>query len=131
MFKSDQLIGAKIEYRTMVIVVLAVAFALRLGWALEIPVIPISDGTVYNILAQVLAEHGVFGWAYNQPTASWPVGTSAIYAALYSIFGQSFIPIVVLNVALGTAIVGLTLWLGEIFFGEKRGLIAGCLMAAW
>ncbi len=123
--------GTKTDYRSIILVVLAVGLALRLAWAMLIPVMPIADGTVYDVLARTLAEHGVYGWTYNQPTARWPIGTSAIYAALYSIFGLEYLPIVVLNVALSTAIIALTFLLGRIFFDDRTGVIAAGLMAIW
>jgi 4-amino-4-deoxy-L-arabinose transferase-like glycosyltransferase len=111
--------------------VLLLAIALRLAWGTLIPVVPVSDGDAYDISARMLAEHGVYGWAPDRPSAYWPVGISAIYAALYFVFGHSFTSIVILNIALSSAIVGLTIWLGRIFFNDTIGLIAGGLMAIW
>jgi 4-amino-4-deoxy-L-arabinose transferase-like glycosyltransferase len=37
----------------------------------------------------------------------------------------------VLNIVLGTAIVGLTIHLGRIFFGEATAILAGAIMAVW
>jgi 4-amino-4-deoxy-L-arabinose transferase-like glycosyltransferase len=120
-----------LKHRTIVFIIIAVAFVLRLAWAAAIPVIPISDGTVYDSLARMLAEQGVYGWAYDRPTARWPVGTSAIYAALYFIFGHHFLPIVALNIAMSMAIVGLTFWLCKLLFNENKAIIAAGLMAIW
>jgi 4-amino-4-deoxy-L-arabinose transferase-like glycosyltransferase len=111
--------------------ILAGAFLLRLGWALLVPVIPLSDSNAYDILALTLAGHGVYGFVPDQPSAYWPVGTSAIYAALYFLFGHSYTPIVALNIALSTGIVGLTMWLGRTFFDDTIGIIAGGFMAIW
>src|SRR4029077_9631031 len=58
-------------------------------------------------------------------------GTSAVYATLYSIFGYSFAPIVVFNVICSSGIVGLTMWLGRVFFDNATALMAGALMAIW
>lgn len=129
--RGSALTGARADYHSIMVIVLAVALVLRLVWAIFIPVIPISDATVYDALARMLAEHGVYGWTINQPTARWPIGTSAIYAGLYLIFGYQYLPIVVLNIALGTAIVGLTFWLGKTFLDGRSGLVAACLMAIW
>jgi 4-amino-4-deoxy-L-arabinose transferase-like glycosyltransferase len=119
------------KFLKSVLLVLLLAIALRLVWGTLIPVVPVSDGDAYDIAARMLAEHGVYGWAPDRPSAYWPVGTSAIYAALYFVFGHSFTSIVVLNIALSSAIVGLTIWLGRIFFNDTIGLIAGGLMAIW
>ena len=119
------------QFQKSVLLVLVLAVALRLAWSTLIPVIPVSDGDAYDILARMLAEHGVYGWAPDRPSAYWPVGTSAIYAALYFFFGHNYTAIVVLNVALSTGIVGLTIWLGRILFNDTIGVIAGGLMAIW
>jgi 4-amino-4-deoxy-L-arabinose transferase-like glycosyltransferase len=114
-----------------VAVVLAFAFLVRLVWALLVPVIPISDSAAYDTFALNLAEHGTYGWTAGHPSAYWPVGTSAIYAALYWIFGHSYVPVVALNIVLGVAIVGLTIWIGRLFFDERTAIVAGGLMAIW
>jgi 4-amino-4-deoxy-L-arabinose transferase-like glycosyltransferase len=119
------------KFNSAASIVLAIAFILRLGWAILIPVVPLSDSAVYDIFAQTLAVHGVYGWAPDQPSAYWPVGTSAIYAALYAVFGHSYIPVVALNVALSTGIVDLTMRLGRIFFDDATAILAGGLMAIW
>ena len=123
--------NSKIECLAAMCGVLAVAFVLRLAWAMLIPVVPVSDSEAYDLFARILAEHGVYGWNPDQPSAYWPVGTSAIYAALYSVFGFNYSAIVALNVALGTAIVGLTMWLGRTFFDNTTAIIAGGVMALW
>ena len=130
-FRNSASVRSQTEYHTIVLIILAVALVLRLAWATLIPVIPISDGLAYDQLARVLAEHGVYGWAYDQPSANWPVGTSAIYAALYFMFGHSFVPIVAVNIAMSIGIVGLTMWLGGIFLDKRAGILAGGLMAIW
>ena len=38
-------------------VILLAALALRVAWALLIPVIPVSDSSAYDIMARTLAEH--------------------------------------------------------------------------
>jgi 4-amino-4-deoxy-L-arabinose transferase-like glycosyltransferase len=111
--------------------ILALAIVLRLIWAVLVPVIPVSDGIAYDTLARMIVDHGVYGWQPHQLSAYWPVGTSALYAALYLVFGQSYVPIVALNIILGVAIVELTMRLGRLFFDENTALLAGLLMAIW
>jgi hypothetical protein len=113
------------------IAVLVIALGLRLAWAILIPVIPVSDSVAYDALANTLATHGVYGWNPNEPTAFWPVGTSALYAALYTLFGHNFIPVVGLNIVLGTAIVGQTMWLTRLFCDNKTAIFAGSILAIW
>jgi hypothetical protein len=116
---------------TAAFVIVCVAFVLRLVWGVMVPVEPISDSQAYNELARGLAEHGVYGWGPNRPTALWAVGTSALYAVIYKAFGLGFAPIVALNIALGTTIVALTIRLGYMLFDEDTALLAGALMAIW
>jgi 4-amino-4-deoxy-L-arabinose transferase-like glycosyltransferase len=111
--------------------ILVIAFVLRIVWGTLVPVVPVSDSEAYDILARTLYEHGVYGWNATSPSAYWPPGTSALYAILYSVFGKSFAPIIALNIALSTGIVGLTIWLGWSLFDGRTGLFAGFLMAIW
>ena len=111
--------------------IVVLALVLRAAWGITVPVVPLSDSRAYDILAHALVEHGAYSWGNNQLTAYWPPGTSATYAALYDIFGYSFRPVVVLNVILSTAIVGLTVVLATELFDKRTGIIAGLLMAIW
>ena len=111
--------------------ILIAATLLRLIWAALIAPFPVSDGEAYNILAHTLVEYHTYGWGAFEPSAFWPPGTSSVYAALYSVFGFSLLPIVAFNIVCGTTIVGLTIWIGRIFFDERTALIAGVLLALW
>ena len=116
---------------TTIVTVLTTALVLRVAWGILVPVVPVADSNAYDVFARVLTEHGVYGWTPGEPSAYWPVGTSAIYAAIYSVFGIAYPPIVALNIALSTCIVGLTMWLGIMFFNQTTATIAGGLMAVW
>src|SRR6185369_2782578 len=105
-------------FQKNVVIILIVAIALRVAWSILIPVVPVSDGDAYDLLARMLAEHGLYGWAPDRPTAYWPVGTAAIYAVVYFFFGQNYTAIVILNIILSSAIIGLTISLGRIFFND-------------
>lgn len=113
------------------VVVLTIALLLRVGWAMLIPVVPVSDSVAYDTFASMLATHGVYGWTPDQPTSYWPVGTSALYAAFYAVFGHNFTPVVVFNIILGTIIVGQTMWLTRLFFNSEVAIVAGSVMAIW
>jgi hypothetical protein len=116
-------------FRRNAMLVLVLAFVLRLVWGVVIPVVPVSDSAAYDALAQTLATYGVYGWQPEQPSAYWPVGTSALYAFFFHLFGHQYPPIVLLHIALGTAIVGMTMLLGRDLFNERIGVIAGWLVA--
>jgi len=119
------------EYRRAGAVVLLAALFLRVVWALIIPTLPISDSAAYDILARNLTEYSTYGWTPDRPSAYWPVGTSAIYAVFYKIFGHSYTPIVAFNIVVGVGLVSLTMSLARRFFGEATGLISGMVMALW
>ena len=123
--------SARAALRQPLTIVLLVAFALRLVWALLVPVIPQSDAAMYDSFArEILAGHG-YVFPGGRETAYWPVGASALYAVAYAIFGTGGLGVVVFNVAMGTAMAGLGYGIARLRFGERAGLIAGLLIACW
>ena len=104
------------HWRRTLTIILVVGFALRLVWALAVPMEPVSDSHAYHVFATNLAEHGVYGWTPDQPGAYWAVGTSAIVAALYVVFGPGFGPIVVLNVIISVAVIAQVFFLARHYF---------------
>src|SRR5215471_6464619 len=123
MVKSDK------NFLLIAAAIVVLALALRAAWGAIIPVVPVSDSRAYDMLARALVQHNGYSWGRNQLTAYWPPGTSALYAAFYTVFGYDFKPIVVLNVLLSTGIVALTIALTAILFDRKTALVAGVLMA--
>jgi len=112
-------------------IVLLVAFALRLVWALLVPVIPQSDASMYDSFArEILAGHG-YAFPGGHETAYWPVGASALYAVAYAIFGTGGLGVAVFNVLMGTAMAGLGYGIARLRFGDRASLIAGLLIACW
>ena len=111
--------------------VVLLALALRAGWALMVPPVPLSDCVAYDLLARSMVEGHGYGFAPGELSAYWPVGTSAVFALLYTIFGVGYGPIVVMNVAVGVATVWLTMTLARGWFGDRAGLMAGLLTAVW
>jgi len=101
------------------------------AWVVKVPVQPVSDGYVYNLLARSLANGIGYCWYPGHPTAYWPVGTSFVYSLLYRVFGQSFTPIVAFNVALSLGTIWLTMLLGERWFNRKVAIVAGYIYACW
>ena len=110
---------------------LILAFALRVVWAIIVPTVPISDGSAYDILANNLADHGVYGWASDQPSAYWPVGTSAIYAAFYRLFGHAYGPVVAFNILCSLGIIWISWRLGARFFGKPVANLTAMILAVW
>ena len=104
---------------------------MRILWALLIDVYPVSDSQAYHVFALNIAEHGVYGWTPEQPGAYWPVGTSAILAGLYMVFGPVFGPVVVLNIVISCAVIVQVFTLTRLYFDTLTGLVAAAIVAAW
>lgn len=119
------------RWRLWSIGVLLVALAVRVAWVAAVPVSPISDSQAYDLLARNLAAGHGYVFEPGTPTAFWPVGTSAIYAALYKAFGVGHGPIVGFNLAMSLAGVGLTMALARDWFGPRAGVATGLLLAVW
>jgi 4-amino-4-deoxy-L-arabinose transferase-like glycosyltransferase len=122
---------ADVPNRYRLLGVLALAFILRTVWGIVIPVVPISDAQAYDILALNLSQHSIYGFTPSEPSAFWPVGTAAAYGVLYAIFGHSYAAVVIFNIVVGVAIVGLTMMVVDRWFGEATSFVAGLLVAVW
>ncbi|UHQ54055.1 MULTISPECIES: hypothetical protein [Microbulbifer] len=108
------------------------AIGLRLLWALLVPVMPVSDSAAYDTFAVNIWQHGTYGWQPDEPGSYWAVGTSAIYAALYLLFGHAYWPIVALNICLSVGILFFTGRLCQIFFSDPRvARLSLLLLALW
>src|ERR1700730_14740784 len=111
--------------------ILGIAFLARFLWAAFVPVIPVSDSHDYHTFALNLVQHGVYGWNPKEPTAAWPLGTSAAYALIYSVFGSGQWAIKCFNLAIGILIVFLTVELGSRWFNRAVAMVAGLLVGLW
>ena len=111
--------------------ILGIAFLARFLWAALLPVIPVSDSYEYHKFALNLVHDGVYGWSANEPTAYWPLGTSAAYALIYSVFGSGQWAIKCFHIAMGILIVFLTVELGTRWFNRRVAMIAGLLVGLW
>jgi hypothetical protein len=110
---------------------MAAALLIRLMWAACVPVAPLSDGVLYDAFAQsMVAGHG-YAFADGTLTEYWPVGTSAVYALLYYVFGVHTRVVPVFQALLGAAIVGLTWTLSCESLGPKVAALAAWLTAIW
>jgi hypothetical protein len=110
---------------------LIVALILRLAWGLVIPVIPLSDSHAYDVFATNILLGNGYGWEANRLSAYWPVGTSALYAGIYSLFGHSYAAVMLTQVAEGVVIVAVAMLLARRWFDEQVALATGWLLAAW
>jgi hypothetical protein len=116
--------------------VLALAAALRILWAVLVPVAPLSDSAIYDGAAQRLAEGRPYtiDEASAAPSAHWPIGTSFMYSLVYRVFDpqtSGYTPVVILNLAISLAVVGLSMALASRWFGGRVGTVTGILLALW
>jgi 4-amino-4-deoxy-L-arabinose transferase-like glycosyltransferase len=109
-----------------------VALLLRLCWVFLVPVEPVSDGFLYQAFAQSIAGGG--GYAFPSPgglTVYWAVGTSAFYALVFTLFGQSDFIAAFANISLGLGIVYLTYLLAFRYFDQTTAKRAAWIVAFW
>lgn len=119
------------QYAKNTLYIVLIAFALRLLWLLLIPVIPVSDSVMYHEFAKSISSGNGYAFPAGNLTAYWPVGTPAIYAFLYTLFGESFIVIAVFNVVVGLLTLVLIMLLARLWFNESTAYIVGILYAIW
>ncbi|MBB4657968.1 glycosyltransferase family 39 protein [Parvularcula dongshanensis] len=122
---------APASFGARVALICLVALALRLAWALLVPIVPVSDSNIYLQGALNLHRHGVYGVVADRPFAYWPVGPSAAYAFGFALFGEGMRAVLVMNLAAGIGVVATTALLARRWFGEAAGLTAGVLTAVW
>lgn len=111
--------------------IIALGLVLRIVWALMVPVVPLSDGHAYDTFALNIWQNGVYGWAADAPTSYWPVGTSALYALIYQIFGHEYGYIVALNILLSCGIIFYTYKIAHAFFSAPVASFCAFLIAVW
>lgn len=108
-----------------------IAIVLRLLWIAFITVDPVSDSFAYQSFATTLVEHGVFGFRPDAPTAFWAVGTPAIYAGAYLIFGINNFAVVFVNLLSSMVALWFIYATGRLYFNETTGRVAALLFACW
>lgn len=111
---------------------LSLGLLLRVLWVLLVPVEPVSDSDAYATFARVLANYGVYGFTLDEPGAYWAVGTSAITAGTYLIFGvDNFVGVVILNILSGLVAIYFTYLLANLWFNRITAVVAAFIMAIW
>jgi hypothetical protein len=124
-------LGQAVDHPRLAIGLLALGLAVRMVWALLVPVNPVSDSVVYHQFAVRLADGLGYTWLDGSPSAFWPVGTSAIYGLLYAIFGSDTRVIVAFNLLLFVPILLISMRLAERWFGTGPAAVTGLLLAIW
>lgn len=115
--------------------VVVLALIVRVAWLALAAVEPVSDSVRYDFFAQRLVLGQGYTEADGRPTAYWPVGPSALYAAAYWLAGPEsparFTAAAVVNLLCGVATVALTIYLGRRWISPRAGVVAGLLLALW
>lgn len=111
--------------------ILLISVVLRLTWAAMIDINPVSDSYAYNSFAKNIVEHSVFGLRPDQPGAFWAVGTPAIYAGAYLVFGINNFAVVVVNMISSILAIWFTYATGRLYFNETTARMAALLLALW
>jgi 4-amino-4-deoxy-L-arabinose transferase-like glycosyltransferase len=120
-----------IRRRRAFFLVIAIAFLLRVIWALLVPIDPVSDSAMYDTFARRIAAGHGYSYPDGTLTAYWPVGPSALYASIYWLFGPSYVGAVGLNVCMGTALVAAVYLLAEREWNSRTAVYAGAITACW
>lgn len=107
------------------------ALFLRVAWGIMIPVIPVSDSNAYDVFAQNIALGHGYCWKPGELTAYWAVGTSALYALLYGMFGHDYMPIIILNILVGVGTIMLAMSLARRWLGDIPSVLTGWILALW
>lgn len=105
--------------------------ALRILWVIFVPVQPVSDSAAYDVFANTIWQHGVYGWTPDNPSAYWAVGTSAITAATYFVLGETYLGVVVLNLLTSLMLMVLIWKTGKQYFGADAAAWAVAIVAFW
>lgn len=109
--------------------ILGVALVVRAAWVLAFQPSPESDPAEYDRLAWGLAQGHGYVNEDGAPTAFRPVGYPAFLAAIYVVFGHSFLAAGLANALLGTLSVALTYRLAREFLSSRLSLTAAGAVA--
>ncbi len=122
---------ARLSFGGRLAAILGAGLLARLGWALAVPVMPVSDSIVYWMTAENLALHGVYGVSPDEPFSYWPVGASAVYALMFKLFGVGAAPVVLVNLIAGCLLIHTSALLARRWLGEAAALWTAAALAAW
>jgi 4-amino-4-deoxy-L-arabinose transferase-like glycosyltransferase len=123
-------------------VVVGVAFALRLGWALAVRPEPPTQWyrsgdqfSYFHYGREIARGNGYISYVTGEATAYYPVGYPALLAVVYFVILHTPIPddlllaTALLHVVLSTASVALVFVVGRAIAGVRAGLVAAAIMA--
>jgi 4-amino-4-deoxy-L-arabinose transferase-like glycosyltransferase len=116
-------------------VVIGLAFALRLVWALTTDTDPRQffkfDATYFDHAARLLAAGKGFLGLTGQPTALGPPAYPFLLSIVYRVLGEGLLGAKLLNVFLGTLTTLITYVVCRRLYGQRIALLAGLLLAVF
>lgn len=112
-------------------IIITVGMVLRISWALAVPVMPVSDSIIYWMTAENLAVHGVYGVTPEEPFSYWPVGTSAVYALMFKLFGVGAFPVVLINLVAGGLLICSAALLARRWINDAAAQLTAIALALW
>ena len=116
------------DYKWLALIV-GVALAIRVVWVVAFQTPPVSDAESYDELGWRLAQGKGYVNSEGIPTAFWPVGYPAFLAAVYVVFGHSWLAAGIANGLMGTASVALTYRLAREVLSSRLSLVAAAAVA--
>jgi 4-amino-4-deoxy-L-arabinose transferase-like glycosyltransferase len=124
------------RHRDILAVAAIAVLARGLYWAFATPgYVPASDAGQYDEIARNLAAGRGFAMHFPQltvhATAFRPPLYPALLALVYRVFGPSIVAGRLLNLAIGVAVVVMTVAVGEMVANRRAGLIAGLAVALY
>jgi 4-amino-4-deoxy-L-arabinose transferase-like glycosyltransferase len=122
---------AQASFKSGVLPILMLTFAIRLIWGLLVPVSPVSDANMYHSFAQEIAAGRGYVYPGGEATAYWPVGPSALYGAFYALLGVHGWVVILVNLILSSISVAGIYQLGLLYFDRTIARIAALLFAFW
>ncbi|MEM9882648.1 MAG: glycosyltransferase family 39 protein [Planctomycetota bacterium] len=120
--------------------ILVLAVVVRVAWAVLVPVVPVSDPGAYDTMARNLAAgHGYSLEPFREdanpddftPTAYWAVGAPAVYAAGFAVFGDTYAPVVAVNLIANVATIAFVMLLAARWLTPRHATAAGLCLALW
>ena len=118
--------------RSWLLILAAIAFVIRVGWALLISDRePRFDENAYIGHAERLSEGQGYVDTDGNPTAHWPVGFPALLSLAYRLFGSNLHTGVALQILLGVLTCLLLSIVGERLLGRRIGRMAGFMLATY
>lgn len=111
------------------VIIIMLAFFIRLGWVIFSPALPVSDFRTFHGLALRLAKGMGYVTGNGTPTAFRPPGYPAFLAVIYWLTNNSLLAAKLMNVLLSTLVCWLTYLLAHKIFGKKIAILSAFIIA--